>query len=184
MFTWAVDLHSFFADPDPAVFLNADPDPAALKMRFRIQLKTNFFAFFCFYLINFSSRIRIHILKADPDSGEKMNADPYGSGSTALVFTLSFFRSFYGNTVDTQSLSIRRWLHWNIIYYACDNENFVWKTQFIYCTVDHSSTLWTCGKKALAKNLEYNLFINKKILTFPAVNRSCRFYSSELPVPS
>ena len=29
--TWmgirAVDLHSFFADPDPAVFLNADPDP-------------------------------------------------------------------------------------------------------------------------------------------------------------
>ena len=25
----AVDLHSFFADPDPAVFLNADPDPAA-----------------------------------------------------------------------------------------------------------------------------------------------------------
>ena len=25
----AVDPHSFFADPDPAVFLNADPDPAA-----------------------------------------------------------------------------------------------------------------------------------------------------------
>ena len=24
----AVDLHSFLADPDPAVFLNADPDPA------------------------------------------------------------------------------------------------------------------------------------------------------------
>ena len=23
----AVDLHSFFADPDTAVFLNADPDP-------------------------------------------------------------------------------------------------------------------------------------------------------------
>ena len=23
----AVDLHSFFADPDPSVFLNADPDP-------------------------------------------------------------------------------------------------------------------------------------------------------------
>ena len=46
MFTWAVDPHSFFADPDPAVFLNADPDPAALKMRIRIQLKTNFFAFF------------------------------------------------------------------------------------------------------------------------------------------
>ena len=25
----AVDPHSFFADPDPAVILNADPDPAA-----------------------------------------------------------------------------------------------------------------------------------------------------------
>ena len=25
----AVDPHSFFADPDPAFFLNADPDPAA-----------------------------------------------------------------------------------------------------------------------------------------------------------
>ena len=24
----AVDPHSFFSDPDPAVFLNADPDPA------------------------------------------------------------------------------------------------------------------------------------------------------------
>ena len=27
--TRAVDPHSFFADPDPAVLLNADPDPAA-----------------------------------------------------------------------------------------------------------------------------------------------------------
>ena len=25
----AVDPHSFFADPDPAVLINADPDPAA-----------------------------------------------------------------------------------------------------------------------------------------------------------
>ena len=25
----AVDPHSFFADPNPAVLLNADPDPAA-----------------------------------------------------------------------------------------------------------------------------------------------------------
>ena len=25
---WAVDPHPFFADPDPAVFLNADPDTA------------------------------------------------------------------------------------------------------------------------------------------------------------
>ena len=39
----AVDPHSFVADPDPAVFLNVDPDPAALKMRIKIQL--NFFFF-------------------------------------------------------------------------------------------------------------------------------------------
>ena len=38
--TRAVDSHSFFADPDPAVFLNAYPDPAAFKMRIRIQFKT------------------------------------------------------------------------------------------------------------------------------------------------
>ena len=35
-----VDLHSFFADPDQAVFLNVDPDldPAAFKIRIQIQL--------------------------------------------------------------------------------------------------------------------------------------------------
>ena len=27
----AVDLHSFYVDPDPAVFLNADPDPEGKK---------------------------------------------------------------------------------------------------------------------------------------------------------
>ena len=38
--SWArvVDPHSFFADPDPAVFLNVDPDPAAFFWRIRIQL--------------------------------------------------------------------------------------------------------------------------------------------------
>ena len=34
----AVDPHSFFADPDPAVFLKADPDKSAFKMWIRIQL--------------------------------------------------------------------------------------------------------------------------------------------------
>ena len=34
----AGNRHSFFADPDPAFFLNADPDPAAFLMRIRIQL--------------------------------------------------------------------------------------------------------------------------------------------------
>ena len=37
----AVDPHSFFADPDPAVFLNVDPDQAVFIMHIhiRIQLK-------------------------------------------------------------------------------------------------------------------------------------------------
>ena len=29
LFSRAVDPHSFFADPDPVVLFNADPDPAA-----------------------------------------------------------------------------------------------------------------------------------------------------------
>ena len=29
----AVDPHSFFADPDPAVIFHADPDPGAFSMR-------------------------------------------------------------------------------------------------------------------------------------------------------
>ena len=41
----AVDPHSFVADPDPAVFLNVDPDPAALKMRIKIQLNFLFFLY-------------------------------------------------------------------------------------------------------------------------------------------
>ena len=35
----ASNPHSFFADSDPAVLLNADPDPAAFLMQIRIQLK-------------------------------------------------------------------------------------------------------------------------------------------------
>ena len=31
--------HLIFEDPDPAVFLNADPNPVAFLMRIRIQLK-------------------------------------------------------------------------------------------------------------------------------------------------
>ena len=33
-----MDPHSFFADPDPPSFLNADPDLADFLMRIRIQL--------------------------------------------------------------------------------------------------------------------------------------------------
>ena len=46
---------------------------------------TNFLAFFCLYLKKFSSWIRILNADRDPDLGEKMNADPCGSGSTALL---------------------------------------------------------------------------------------------------
>ena len=34
-----MDPHSFLADPDSAVFLNAVPDPAAFLMRIQIQLQ-------------------------------------------------------------------------------------------------------------------------------------------------
>ena len=34
-----MDPHSFFADPDPAVFLSADPDLAGFSIRIRIQHK-------------------------------------------------------------------------------------------------------------------------------------------------
>ena len=37
--TRAVDPHSFFADPDTAVFLNADSYSATQKLRIRIQSK-------------------------------------------------------------------------------------------------------------------------------------------------
>ena len=45
---------------------------------------TNFLAFFQFFPKIFPSWIRIRILNADPDPGGTMNADPCGSGSTAL----------------------------------------------------------------------------------------------------
>ena len=35
----AVDPHYFFPDPDRAAFMNADPDPAPISMRIRIQFK-------------------------------------------------------------------------------------------------------------------------------------------------
>ena len=35
----AVDPHSFFADPDPAVIFHADPDPGAFSMRSGSSLK-------------------------------------------------------------------------------------------------------------------------------------------------
>ena len=49
-----------------------------------ILVITNFLAFVRFYLTIFPSWIRIRILNADPDPGVKMNANPCGSGSTAL----------------------------------------------------------------------------------------------------
>ena len=55
----------------------------------KLVIIINFLAFFLFLFENFPSWIRIRILKADPDPGGKMNADPCGSGSTALLF-LSF----------------------------------------------------------------------------------------------
>ena len=64
-----MDPHSFFADPDPAVHLNADLDPAAF-FKIKIKISTNFLEFFQFFLLKFFS----------PGSGR--------SGSTALVYSI------------------------------------------------------------------------------------------------
>ena len=45
----------------------------------KLAIMTNFLAFFLFLFDNFS------LLDPDPDPGVKMNADPCGSGSTALL---------------------------------------------------------------------------------------------------
>ena len=46
----------------------------------KITIITNLFAFFVVVIFNFSLQ--------DPDPGGKVNADPYGSGSTALLLIL------------------------------------------------------------------------------------------------
>ena len=51
----------------------------------KLQLLATSLPFFCCYLKNFPSWIQIRTLNADPDPGGKIHANPYGSGSTALV---------------------------------------------------------------------------------------------------
>ena len=36
-----MDPHSYFADPDPTVLLNADPGPVAFSVRMRIRIQLN-----------------------------------------------------------------------------------------------------------------------------------------------
>ena len=38
----AVDPHSFYADPDPAVFLNADPDPGPALPNLKKKIMNSF----------------------------------------------------------------------------------------------------------------------------------------------
>ena len=38
----AVDPHSFYADPDPAVFLNADPDPGPAEPNLKKKIMKSF----------------------------------------------------------------------------------------------------------------------------------------------
>ena len=119
-FNTALDPHSFFADPDPLIFSHCRSGSRLTKLPYeefsRVEndkkdsskVKTiklvltpeylNFFHkilqippisfhfFLFFFFLNFSL--------LDPDSGEKMNADPFGSWSTALVFTSSLLHTF------------------------------------------------------------------------------------------
>ena len=59
-----------------------------VQILFNIVVK---FKFFCGYFSNFPSSTRIRIQFADPDPGEEMNADPCGSGSTALIKKVPVF---------------------------------------------------------------------------------------------
>ena len=61
-----------------------------LKNLINLQFLAISLNFFCFYLKNFPSWIRIRIQYADPVPGDKMNADPCGSGSTALPTILQY----------------------------------------------------------------------------------------------
>jgi hypothetical protein len=81
------------ADPDPAFQMNADPDPGfqmnsdPVTINIFIPITLIFYTFSCvFFLLQFSSWIRIRIPNADldPDPGDQLNADPCGSGSETL----------------------------------------------------------------------------------------------------
>ena len=90
----------------------------------KIAVISNFLAFFCFYLKNFPSWIRIRILNADPDPGGKMNADPSGSGSTALLFhyyvQLSFNLTFELLFIDNIWVFFIRPLFYKVnSFFAC-----------------------------------------------------------------
>ena len=52
-----------------------------LLFKNKITISTNFLAFFLLFSSNF--------FFLDPDPGRKMNADPYGSGSTDLFFVFT-----------------------------------------------------------------------------------------------
>ena len=84
------------------------------------RLKKNV-ALFTYLLKKFPSRIQIPILNADQDTGGKMNADTYGSGSAALenrMLTLlrkiGSSQSFFGGNVRLCDLNLFNL--WNRFY--------------------------------------------------------------------
>ena len=71
----AVDPQSFFADPDPAVLLNADPDPSAFVMRIQIRIQLNF------YKTNYLMKSFLELKKIH-EKKEKINI--HGAGPNVL----------------------------------------------------------------------------------------------------
>ena len=78
-------------DPDPQTRLNTDPK----RIRIRIHNPAAIFVlvreapfYFCGPFLPSWIRIRIHNLNADPDPATQINADPCGSGSETLAYTM------------------------------------------------------------------------------------------------
>ena len=85
----AAESHSFIADPNPAVFLNADPDPASFQMRIRIQFK-NYPEFSAKLLSKFDKNYNSIFFSSSNFSllDPKMNVDPCGTGFTSQLVVM------------------------------------------------------------------------------------------------
>ena len=92
----AVDPHSILADPDPAVFLNAEFSVPVVEKKHKRLLKSKK-TMEQIYMKNLNNKQitfflflyeKIVLLDPDPNLEGKMNADPCGSGSTALPISL------------------------------------------------------------------------------------------------
>ncbi len=96
-----MDPHRFNADPDPAFFLIADPDPV-LNPGFWWPSKKNI------QHCQHKNSLLFGLLNPDPDFSTEINADPWGSGSTTLRM-LSMFGTWSRTMTFKCSFPFRTW---------------------------------------------------------------------------